>query len=71
MGVGEILSIRLPRTNTLAGSDKDVPLPSNTLTLLKSVIAPLVCWACVALAERMSAQTGVADINRRRYMENI
>jgi hypothetical protein len=55
----------------LVGSDNDVPLPSNTLTLLNSVVAPLVCWACAALDIKISAQTGIADSKRRRYMETI
>jgi hypothetical protein len=55
----------------LVGSDNEVPLPSNIRTLLNSVIAPLACCACAALAEKMSAKTGVADIYRRRYMETI
>ena len=65
IGVREIVSIRLPRTSTLVGSDNDVPLPSNTLTLLNSVIAPLACWACAVFAEKSSAQTAAADSERR------
>jgi hypothetical protein len=54
----------------LVGSDNDVPLPSNTLTLLNSVTAPLACWACAAPVEKTSAQIG-ADSKRRRYVETI
>src|SRR6476620_7934151 len=71
IGVREIVSIRLPRTSTLVGSDSDVPRPSNTRTLLNSVVGPLACWAWAGMVEKMSAQTGVADNSRRKCIETI
>src|SRR5258705_1586350 len=66
MGAREILSIRLPRTSTFAGSDKDALVPSKTLTLLKSVTAAGPCWALAALAERMSTQVRIAEAKPRK-----
>src|SRR5262245_44080584 len=65
-GVREILSLRLPRTNTFVGSDKDALLPSKTLTLLKSVTAVAPCWALAAPAVRTSEQASVADAKPRK-----
>jgi hypothetical protein len=45
IGAGEIVAIRLPLTRTFVGPDNDEPLPSNTLTLLKSVAPTLACCA--------------------------
>jgi hypothetical protein len=66
IGAREILSIRLPRTSTLVGSDSAVLLPSKTLTLLKSVTAVAPCWALATLAMTMSTQLRIADIKARK-----
>src|SRR6476661_10797577 len=60
IGAREILSISLPRTNTLVGSDSEVLLPSKTLALLKRVTAASTCWPCAILAEKVSAEARIA-----------
>jgi hypothetical protein len=66
IGALEMRSIRLPRTSTFDGADRDLPVPSKMRTFWNSVApATVVCAAAAAPIEHSHADTAIHLMNVR------